>query len=349
MVNQPVTARRPYGNLDADTAARTGALLTKFRQTFLRHTQIIGIERDLASVYHFGPPEAGCERPARTYLLVGESGAGKSTILKRFRDQYPPVKEYLRDRMEVVYAEVPASATRIGTMRHILVALGAPPRNRASEAELTGILIHHLREMGVRVLILDEAQHLVHSETGRFAYDTADWFKTLANAGIALVIAGLPDAALAYSLNEQLERRSMGCQEIQAFGLDGGESESAWMMLLEGLVSKMPLADTSWLLKGDSPHRLHLVTGGYLGRLADYLALIITEAGKLGVDSIDHNLLMKVEQKRRDLRDPDWINVFALVSLENYEPPQRDNSRRTRIRRGQRGPRQTDVEHPQPV
>lgn len=45
---------------------------------------------------------------------------------------------------------------------------------------------------------------------------------------------------------------------------------------------------------------------------------------------------MLAEERRRDLENPDWVNVFQLVSLDGYEPPAKDNSRRTRLRRGRR-------------
>jgi len=334
------------GRLDEDAKRNTGRMLEEFQRMYLRHPQIMRIEEDLECILAFGPPEEGVERPARTYLLVGDSGAGKSTILKRFWKRHAAVSEEFRERMDVVYSEVPAAATRPGTMRAILTALGVEVNSRATEADLTRILVHHLREMGVRVLVLDEAQHLVDSQTGRFAYATADWFKSLANSGIALVIAGLPEAALAYDQNVQLERRSMGSQRLRGFEWDG-DDEGEWMILLGGLVSKVPLADTSCLLTGDIPHRLHMTTDGYLGRLVDFLSMVIMEAGMRSLTEVTRELLMIVEERRRDVRNPDWLNVFALVSLDGYEPPLKDTSRRTRIRRGTRRPRQQDIEHPE--
>ncbi|WP_426954582.1 TniB family NTP-binding protein [Muricoccus radiodurans] len=329
-----------------DALDRTKAMLAQFRTNiYLNHPQLEAIELDLEGVLAFGPPEKGNPQPARTYLLVGASGAGKSTILHRFLARHPPVKEVLRDLMEVVYAEVPASATRSGTIRAILEGLGVSPKARATEADLTRSLVHYLRGMGVRVLILDEAQHLMDWKTGRFAYDTADWLKTLSNSGLSIVIAGTPEASMAYHLNEQLGRRSMGQAEIESFPWGGPDPQSEWMMIVEALAPKIPLLNASLLLEGDIPHRLHLATAGYLGRLVDFMALIIMEAGKQGATAMDRHLLMAVEQRRRDLDDPEWVNVFALVSLADYEAPVRDTSRRTRIRRGRRLPRQEDVGH----
>lgn len=91
-------------------------------------------------------------------------------------------------------SKVLVSATRSGT---ILAGLGAAASSRATEADLTRRLVHHLRRMGVRVLILDEAQHRVDRKTGKFAYETADWLKILSNSGISVVIAGLPEASTA--------------------------------------------------------------------------------------------------------------------------------------------------------
>ena len=346
MAYEPSNSHELSGRMKRDTICSTGEMLAKFQRMYLRHNQILDIEDDLECILAFGPPEEGVDRPARTYLLVGDSGAGKSTILKRFWNQHAVVSEELRERMDVVYSEVPAAATRPGTMRAILTALGVGVSSRATEADLTRILVHHLRGMGVRVLILDEAQHLVDRETGRFAYATADWFKSLANSGIALVIAGLPEAALAYEHNVQLERRSMGSQRLRGFEWDG-DDEGDWMTLLRGLVGRLPLADTSCLLTGDIPHRLHMVTGGYLGRLVDFLSLVIMEAGKRSLTGVSRELLMTVEERRRDVQNSDWLNVFALVSLDGYQPPLRDTSRRTRIRRGARRPRQQDIEHPE--
>ncbi|MFC0386798.1 TniB family NTP-binding protein [Muricoccus vinaceus] len=108
MTYVPIVPQSPFHRLGENVVQRTKTMLTEFQSTYLRHPQIIDIETDLESILAFGPPEEGVERPARTYLLVGEAGAGKSTILKRFRNRHAVVSDDLHDRMEVVYAEVPA-------------------------------------------------------------------------------------------------------------------------------------------------------------------------------------------------------------------------------------------------
>lgn len=352
------TVATDSGFLDSAKRRRINELLATFRASYVRTAQVRIVENDLECMLAFGPPEPGSERSARTYLLIGESGAGKSTILERFLRRHPPVPEALRERMEVVYLEVPAAGTKIASMRAILEALGVRLRNRETEGDLTRLLLTHLREMGVRVLILDESQHLLNKRTGCFAYDTADWLKTLANGGIALVIAGTPEAALAYQLNEQLERRSMGAQRLAPFRWKASASQAQgaiscededegdeWIELLTGLLTRIPLAESDYLLSGDMPHRLHLATGGYLGRLMDFLALVVMEAVMAGTETIDRELLMLAEERRRDVANPHWVNVFRLVSLDGFQPPKKDTSRRTRLRRGVRAPRQADIGH----
>ncbi|MGG5823650.1 TniB family NTP-binding protein [Falsiroseomonas sp. HW251] len=355
------------GFLNASKQARAAQLLAELRRHYILSPQVQAVANDLDCMLAFGPPEPGSKRPARTYLLIGESGAGKSTILKRFLERHPPVADRLGDIMQVVYAEVPAAGTKIAAMRALLEALGVRLRTRETEADLTRLLVTHLRGMGVRVLILDEAQHLLNRRTGYFAYELADWFKSLANAGIALVIAGTPEAAMAFNLNEQLARRSMGAQCLRPFvwnGSDAGddtpdgggkaddnapdgdsnESDGTdWLELLTALSKKIPLQDAKYLITDDMPHRLFWATGGYLGRLMDFLADVVMEAVMAETEVIDRDLLMLVEERRRDFQNPDWVNVFQIASLADYEPPTRDTSRQTRLRRGRRMPRQADI------
>lgn len=137
----------------------------------------------------------------------------------------------------------------------------------------------------------------------------------------------------------------MGQAEIEGFRWDGADPESERLMIFAALSARIPLLNSALLLEGDIPHRLHHANSGHLGRLADFMALIIMEAGKQEATAIDRQLLMAVEQRRRDLQDPEWVNVFALVRLADYEPSVRDGSRKTRITRGRRAPRQEDIGH----
>ncbi|WP_228891923.1 ATP-binding protein [Burkholderia ambifaria] len=74
--------------------------------------------------------EAGC------LATIGESGAGKSTVLECYRAKFPVREEVLRRHVPVLYVIVPAVPPVRSLAEAILIALGEIPQAGQSSARL---------------------------------------------------------------------------------------------------------------------------------------------------------------------------------------------------------------------
>lgn len=338
--------------------------LRRFKRDFVAHSAAQEIMEQLEKLYMWAAPPTDrdgdgfgeCEK--RIFLLTGVTGSGKSALLKEFCRGRLLVEEELRDCRPIVYLEVVAKPTRKAMMHLLLAELKAfVPRNMP-EASLTLHVTRILRAMGVRMLILDEAQHLFDRESRKFAYDTADWVKGLANAGISVVLAGLPETADVYVINDQLRRRSFDAKELRPFDLDDEDGSEGWTEVLEDLVGRFPLRNAEFLLGEVISERLNAVSGGCVGQLVDFLYMLALEAlgenpGDISAPfpPVNIELLLAAGERLRDLRNPRWVNPFDLTKplpekpkLEaeaEAEPPVVD--RKTRLRAGNRRPRASDL------
>lgn len=94
-------------------------------------------------------------------LVIGPTNNGKSMIIEKFRRAHPPVSHPDREEIPVLVVQMPSepSVTRFYTA--MLAAMGAPLRPRQRLAELEQLALRLLRELGVRMLVIDELHNVL--------------------------------------------------------------------------------------------------------------------------------------------------------------------------------------------
>lgn len=165
--------------------------------------------------------------------IIGETGAGKSTLLKYVCRQYPRKQNEAYDEIPILYVPIPKSISNKKVLVEVLRALDDTEEySRLNEVLLQQRVLKRLTQANVKVILVDEFQHLVSSKD-EINYGVADFFKSLLdNANISIVTAGLPDTALIYEANEQFARRARGpiCLDRLKWG------SSAESKLLAGVI-----------------------------------------------------------------------------------------------------------------
>lgn len=325
---------------------------TAFKEAYIRYAAVAQVEADLDRLFAYGQIGAKIGTSANTYMLIGESGSGKTAALRRFERKHPMVREFERDVHPVLYVEVPSRTTRKALAEQILTALGAVVPAHSTEVKLTARAVYHLGKQKVKVLVLDEAQHVVIYEKKRLNYEAADWIKGIVNSGVcAVVLAGVPAVWEAYLYNGQLRRRSFGNRRLQAFRVSRPDEWLHFRGLLKYYGGELPLPKGSALEDELVALRIHRQVGGLIGCLSDFLSLALVLALEEELPSLTNHVLWEAANQLPDLADPNWENPFdmdrdKLIALALDAEEQRvvlGVDRPTGLRRGKRSLRQKDV------
>lgn len=266
-------------------------------------------------------------------IITGETGVGKTTFLKRYRDIHGA--EY-RDSSQnlirpVFYFSLQARATPLTTAQQMVGALISPDAAKGSLKNLTDIVKHHLLAQRVELVICDEFQHIVKSGGTIATYQAAEWVKEVVkDTRVPFVMAGMPGkdggVAAIIETNDQLKSLTPFRTTITSFGYGTLGERTTFRDFLAEIDDKMPFNEYSMLgqpstKSADSEVRLGIsdaifsVTHGYLRPLN----LLLREAAAIAIDN-DH---IRIETS--DLRDAveeigelsDWcegVNPFAGFS-----------------------------------
>jgi len=191
------------------------------RTSFIKFPHVKRVLNALDRLYAY---ECLNEEPEHLTLL-GESGVGKTTLLMKYRDGHPVIEHDELTEVPVLYVAIGPSPTPKALASAILRALGDPKCDMGKEVDLTYRLILLIKLCRVRLVIMDEANHLIDRGGDKTHHVAADWLKRLVDATrVSFVLAGIPRASRLLEKNDQLRSRFREIIEIERFSV---QTESA--------------------------------------------------------------------------------------------------------------------------
>jgi hypothetical protein len=215
-------------------------------------------------------------------LLVAPSFNGKTSILDRFLSLHPPDLDPEGDVTicHVLMIEAPIKPDVSAFYRNILDALFAPYKPTASAIEKYSLVKHLFRQMGVRMLIVDEIHHLIAGSLNR-QREFRNALKSLGNeTGVVLVGAGIEDAYNAFNTDPQMASRFTP-EELPTW-----RPNNEFGSLLATLELRSPLKLASNLKAPDMMLAIHTRSEGTLGDMCDLVKELAVDAIRTKVEQI---------------------------------------------------------------
>jgi Cdc6-like AAA superfamily ATPase len=240
------------------------------------HTAFAEARQQIEQCFAFSAVKAEAEGLA----IVGESGTGKTSVLKSFQSNHMPARG--RDGMEIpiLYASVPPMPTVKSLAGVMLAALSAPDCERGTENEKSRRLRILMKETGTRMVMIDEFQHFYDRGKRQIMLHVADWLKVLIDeTRSTMVVAGLPSCRVVIDENEQLARRFMASIQLPRFSWTDPSERGEFISILEEYHTQISKDFKMPLLHSDEmAFRFYLATGGLMGYLSKLLRTALRSA-----------------------------------------------------------------------
>ncbi|MDT7806723.1 MAG: hypothetical protein QOJ70_536 [Acidobacteriota bacterium] len=250
-------------------------------------------------------------------LIIGDTGAGKTTLYRRYEQQHPRVETKERSIIPVLSSTIPVPATPKSLATKLLVKMGDPLAQSGTLLSQTLRLYVLLKRCEVRLIILDEFQHFIDRDSNKVLQTISDWLKELLNeTRIPVVLIGMPKCEQILAANRQLKRRFAIHETLEPFRWkhDDPQIEKTlrddFRKFLSMLDKQLPLKERSHLADIEIAYRIYCATQGRVASIVNLIrrAVLITLSD--GEELISMERLSRAYKERLEYDQPSVKNPF---------------------------------------
>lgn len=226
----------------------------------------------------------------KSLLIIGEPGAGKSTLFKYYAEKYDEVIHgVVKTKKRILWASVPSPASKKFVVESLLEQMGDFRYHSGTLNSKVRRLRLYIEGNGVELIMLDEFQHFL-KPSQQSVYDTADWFKTLINyTQIPVVLFGLPESTIVLESNPQLGRRFRRRYSLERFGFGTEKEAKIFKSLLLEIDKNLPFLESSLLHSDDMCKRFFAASNG----LMDTIISLCREAASFAIQEKADSISLK--------------------------------------------------------
>lgn len=266
---------------------------------------------------------------AEHVMLLGESGVGKSTLLSRFVAKHAPIEHDEFTEVPVLYVALGPSPTPKILACTLLKALGDPKWQTGREIELTARLVFLIKQCRVRLVIIDEANHLIDRGGEKTLHTSADWLKRLVDATrVSFVLAGIPRTRRLLETNDQLRERFREVIAIDRFSVANESAKHEFrsaLKVFKGYLRDLPTIDISG---ADIARLFAFATDGRLRDIRRLLVRAVELASEMPEPKLTNAVLVEsfrtvIYPGSPDIRNPfhQAFNEMPLVTADEPFAP----------------------------
>jgi hypothetical protein len=235
-------------------------------------------------------------------LIVGETNNGKTALVRRFVRRHPPQESAgeVPSSIPVVALEAPPVPDERRFYQAILRQVFAPFRSSARAGQLEYEVLRLLATVGVKVLVIDEIQHVL---AGPLLRQRAflNVIKHLGNElQLPIVAVGTPDAFNAIQTDPQLANR------FEPAVVPRWAMSEDYLRLLASFEIALPLEHRSGFLEPAMAIKILSLSEGTIGEISALLCRAAIDAIERGTEQITIASLERCgyvvpSQRRRDV------------------------------------------------
>jgi type II secretory pathway predicted ATPase ExeA len=267
--------------------------IIKLETDIIQHLQLTAAKVSIQKLHSRSYSEGKRRLKARALLLVGESGAGKTTILEDYLSEHPTSETVDGDIRPVVVVETPQRPTRRQFVAAIMSSLGYRAKDDWNIKQIIDRISTYCEELHVGVLLIDEAQEIFENKSEETQREISEFIKSLLNTcRMQIVLAGLP-SLLKLGEFKQLRRRLEPPIKLVPYNWSTIEGRVEFLAILSFFEDKAELPKPSNLADHDSAKRIYCATGGHVGLVSKYLSQALDIALQEGLQRIDLAVLAR--------------------------------------------------------
>jgi len=228
-------------------------------------------------------------------LLIGRSNNGKTELLQEFLRRHPAKDRPTMDTIEapVVYIQSPPGPSEGIFLSKVLQTLWAPVKPNDSPNRKLMQVIDTLRQVDVRVLLIDEVNALLAGSPAKQRF-FLNMLKYIGNElEISIVASGTQDAQQAMASDMQLQSR------FPPRTLPRWQWGNDFRRLLASFERTLPLKEASNLSEVTLAKYLYGLSEGIIGSLATILRSAAKKAITSGTEKIDQAILKECQAVSR--------------------------------------------------
>lgn len=275
-------------------------------------------------------------------IIYGASRSGKTRLLQLYREKFGTGPN--GDR-RIIFLSLMGNATVDSVVTDLLRGVGDPLCTKGTVASKTERLENLLASLGIEMIQIDEAQHILENRSDHVVASIADWFKSLMNdrsddrpKKLSFVLSGTLPAKRLLDINDQLRNRFYAPVEMQLFGTSNEIDVRHMRALLAAIESQIGIAKGATLSSTEMAIRFRLATNGCIGIIVD----LIERAGKsairgdrttISVADIADAYDLLIGADFATFGNPFRCSVSTTIAATNMTSPQSNSAQRGMNRR----------------